>query len=83
MLLLYVFVWGEILTRIAGHALARTLFKESPEDKAQRIAEEKRLLEEKKREENARLIRQIPIIIIFIAIASGIVYLVWLAYQQP
>ena len=74
-------VWDIIITRIVGHALAKTIFKESPEDAAKRIAEEQEQLAEQKRKERERFLRELPLAILAIVIAGVVVYCVWRAYN--
>jgi len=76
-------MWDIIITRILGHALAHTIFKESPEDAAKRIAEEKRLLaeqqrqlEEKERKQRERVLRALPIVVLVLMVIGSILYLI-------
>jgi hypothetical protein len=64
-------VWDIIITRILGHAAARSIFREPPEDKAKRIAEEKR-------KERERFLRELPWIILTLIIFAVVCYFVWL-----
>ncbi len=70
---------GDMLIRVMGHALARTIFKESPEDAAKRIAEEQRQLAEKKRKEREDFLRALPFVVIFLMAIGFILYLIWQA----
>jgi hypothetical protein len=74
-------MWDIIITRILGHALAKTIFKESPEEKAKRIAEEQRQIAEAKRKEKERFLRELPWMILAVLIAVIFVYFVWRAYN--
>ena len=75
-------MWGELFTHVLGHALSRSIFKESPEARAARIAEEKRLEAERRRKERMQLIRGIPIIIVALLLAAGFLYFVWWMINQ-
>jgi hypothetical protein len=56
-------MWGEIITYIVGHAASRSIFKESPEAKAARIAEEKR----KKREQFWKELLMVMVLLLFLS----------------
>jgi cell division septal protein FtsQ len=73
-------MWDIIITRIVGHALARSIFKESPEEEARRIAEEQQKIAEAKRKERERFLRELPWMILAVVIAVVVVYFVWKAY---
>jgi hypothetical protein len=66
---------GDMLIRVLGHGLARNLFKESADNAAQRIEEERI----KKRKEHQKLLRGIPTVLAFAAFCGFILYLIYLA----
>ena len=61
-------MWDYVICKLIGERLAKSRFKESPEDAAKMIAEEKRLLEEKKRKEREPLLSGLPILVIFLLV---------------
>jgi len=72
-------MWDYVICKLIGEGLAKSLFKESPEDAAKRIAEEKRLLEEKKRKERKALLKGLPILAIFLLVIGFILYMIYQA----
>jgi hypothetical protein len=66
-------MWDYVIAKIAGHALARSVFRESPEEKAKRIAEEKR-------KERERFLRELPWMILVLALFAAACFLIWKFY---